>query len=376
MLTLFGVLLVAGLVIGASLRVHAYLIDDLKPGDPILEELRWLEEAGFGVFQVNVFLRHAEDLPGHAPEMLYWTEELATFALADPLVLGVMSLPEFVREFGAAAGLDTGDVEVGPFDPRSPTSWTTASTRELLFLAELQGDDAIEDVHLGDGGVTQLVLYVEDAGSPRLSSFLRRLEERIEAVPPPSGTATVTGTVKLTQVFWDQMTARFLPGVLLSVLLVWLSLTWMFRSVRLGLLALLPNLFPLALLAGVMRLGGFDLKPSTAIVFAIAFGIVADDTIHFLGALAEFGERTSDIVAQLAGAVREVGPALVLSTLVVCAGFSALMASRFEALFLMGLFTALSALFAVAADLIGFPAVFRVVGRRLGAGALDRRSTP
>ena len=374
-ISIFAVILFGGLLLGAGLRVNALLIDDLKPGDPILEDLRWIEESGYGVFQVNVFLNHGEQ-PGHTPEMLQWTEDLQSFAQSDPVVLGAMTLPEFVRELGVVAGLDPGSPEIGPFDARAgPHRWTVENVRELLFLAELQGEDALEEVYVREDGVAQMILYVLDGGSSRLTPFLRRLEERIEAVPPPSGTAAVTGTVKLMQVFWDQMIARLLPGVLLSVVLVWVSLTWMFRSVRLGLLALLPNLFPLALLLGVMRLGGFDLKPSTAIVFSIAFGIVADDTIHFLGALASYRKRRVDLKTQLVEAVREVGPALILSTLVVCAGFSVLAASRFQALFLIGLLTAASALFAVGADLIGFPALLRLVARRPGLRSLLQEKT-
>ncbi len=125
-----------------------------------------------------------------------------------------------------------------------------------------------------------------------------------------------------------------------------------------------------------MRLGGFDLIPSTAIVFSIAFGIVADDTIHFLGALARYRKRSLDLKTQLVEAVREVGPALILSTLVVCAGFSALVASRFQALFLIGLLTATSALFAVGADLIGFPALLRLVARRPRLRSLLQEKSP
>ena len=84
-ISIFAVCLFGGLLLGAGLRVNALLIDDLKPGDPILEDLRWIEESGYGVFQVNVFLNHGEK-PGHSPEMLQWTEDLQSFAQSDPVV--------------------------------------------------------------------------------------------------------------------------------------------------------------------------------------------------------------------------------------------------------------------------------------------------
>ncbi|GMR12183.1 MAG: MMPL family transporter [Gemmatimonadota bacterium] len=365
--------LITGLVLGVGLRVEALLIDDLKPDDPILRDLRWIEDAGFGLFQVNVYLTDGNQ-PGHSQEMLRWIEDLQTFARSDPIVIGSMALPDFVRELGAAFGSDGQARASGNAGARATRlAWTTEEVRELLFLAELEGEDALEEVYVRQEGVGQVILYVRDSGSTHLSPFLTRLEDRLDSVPPPSGSAYVTGTVKLSQVLWDQLLARFLPGVLFSMILVWIAMAWMFRSVRLGLLALVPNVVPMVMLLGLMRVGGFDLKPSTVIVFAIAFGIVADDTIHFLGAVARRLRATSDIDAVLLGAVREVGPAIIITTAVVGGGFIALTASRFQALFLIGFLTAAAALFAVGADLVGFPALLRLVARRPWVRSLLQR---
>lgn len=368
--------LAGGVLLGAGLRVDTLLIDDLKPGDPILRDLRWIEDAGYGLFQVNVFLVEG-DQPGHSPEMLRWMDELQSFASSDPIVIGSTALPAFVRELGSFFGTDI------PSPPAhhaglglTPLELTTEEVRELLFLAELEGEDALEEVYVRREGVGQVILHIRDHGSTRISPFIERLEHRLVSVPPPAGEAYVTGTVKLATVLWDQLLSRFLPGLLFSVVLVWMAMAWMFRSAWLGLLALVPNLVPLAMLLGLMRLGGFDLKPSTAIVFAIAFGIVADDTIHFLGAVAGRLRTDKDVDSVLAHAMREVGPALVITTIVVCAGFSVLALSRFQALLLIGLLTGASAVFAVGADLIGFPALLRLVARHPRTRSLIQEKNP
>ena len=357
----FGLLLAVGLIAGSQLRVEAYIIDDLKERDPILEELRWIEDEGFGLFQINVYLDQESD-EGHSPEMLQWIEEFQAFVEEDPAVLGSVGLPQIVNELGTAYGTQP----VGS-DPTSEIGSAEVRTRreiaELLFLAELEDDDALRDVYLRDAGVGQMIILVKDQGSQVLSPLTARVEDRLQSHPPPTGRATATGTVKLTTVLWDQLISRFVPGIAFSILLVWLALSWMFRSVWLGLLAVVPNLVPLVLLLGLMGLGGFDLKPSNILVFAIAFGIVADDTIHFLGALARNLRSSNQIHAVLAQTIREVGPALVLVTVVVVAGFTALMASRFQALFLIGFLTASAAVLALLADLVGFPALLRIVAR-------------
>ena len=357
----FGLLLAVGLIAGSQLRVEAYIIDDLKERDTILEELRWIEDEGFGLFQINVYLDQESD-EGHSPEMLQWIEEFQAFVEEDPAVLGSVGLPQIVNELGTAYGTQP----VGS-DPTSEIGSAEVRTRreiaELLFLAELEDDDALRDVYLRDAGVGQMIILVKDQGSQVLSPLTARVEDRLQSHPPPTGRATATGTVKLTTVLWEQLISRFVPGIAFSIVLVWLALSWMFRSVWLGLLAVVPNLVPLVLLLGLMGLGGFDLKPSNILVFAIAFGIVADDTIHFLGALARNLRSSNQIHAVLAQTIREVGPALVLVTVVVVAGLTALMASRFQALFLIGLLTASAAVLALLADLVGFPALLRIVAR-------------
>jgi predicted RND superfamily exporter protein len=183
--------------------------------------------------------------------------------------------------------------------------------------------------------------------------------------------------VKLSQVLWDRLVSQFLPGIVLSITLVWAALAWMFRSARVGAIALIPNLVPLVLLLGIMRLGGFDLKPSTLIVFAIAFGIIADDTIHLLGALSRNLGRAPDVDAALARSVREVGVALIVTTVAVGAGFLVLAASRFQVLFLVGVLTATAAVLALVADLLAFPALLRILSRREGVrAALSSASGP
>lgn len=357
----FVLLLVVGLVAGSQLRVEAYIIDDLNERDTILEELRWVESEGFGLFQINVYLAQEGD-EGHSPEMLQWIEEFQAFVEEDSAVLGSIGLPEIVNELGTAYGAQPVGSDAARGIDRSERR-TREEITELLFLAELEDDDALRDVYLRDAGVGQLIVFVKDEGSPVLSPLATRVEDRLETYPPPTGQATATGTVMLTTVLWEQLISSFAPGIVFSIVLVWLALSWMFRSVRLGLLAVVPNLVPLVLLLGLMAFGGFDLKPSNILVFAIAFGIVADDTIHFLGALARNLRSSDQIQAVLAQTVQEVGPALILVTLVVIAGFSALMASRFQALFLIGFLTASAAVLALLADLVGFPALLRIVAR-------------
>ncbi|NIN71754.1 MAG: MMPL family transporter [Gemmatimonadetes bacterium] len=141
-------------------------------------------------------------------------------------------------------------------------------------------------------------------------------------------------------------------------------MSFMFHSLRHGLLALIPNFFPLLVLLAVMKIAGFALKPSTILVCSISFGLAVDDTIHVLSRFRRAMGEGLRLRTALQTAVRDTGPAILMTTLIVSAGFSLLMGSRFEVLFLVGFMTIVSAIAAVTADLFVFPAIIAAAWRR------------
>jgi hypothetical protein len=329
----FAVVAVVAAGLASTLRIDTYLVDDLKEETRIKRDVRWIERSGFGLFQTNLFVRaDAERLT--ASETLAWMERFQRFVESEPIVLDSYGLPDVVRstESSRYSTISTGAV--------AASSWLLAP----------------------EEGAAQVVVAVRDAGSRETLAFFDRVEEHLADDPPPHGRADVTGTVRMAHTFSFHVLRSFGPSILLALGLIWLVMCALFRSVRMGLVAMVPNLFPLVTLAGAMALLGVPLKPSTILVFSIAFGIAVDDSIHLMSRYTQLmaGGRRSG--RALRGALRETGPALVMSTVVVSAGFSLLLLSHFELLYLLGLLTALTAISALAADLLVFPALVALVG--------------
>lgn len=323
----FGIVTIAGLALASRLPIDTYLVDDLKDGTSIKQDLGWVQNAGFGLFQTNLFVRADADSLLR-PEMVDWMERFQRFVEKDPLVIHTYGLPNVRR----------------------------AAQVPLQGVA-----DAIPaSIYRPDRGAAQVVVTVKDAGSLVTLPFLNRVDDYLRRDPPPSGTADLTGTVRMADTFSFQVLRSFGPSIVLALLLIWLVMAVLFRSLRMGLVAMVPNLFPLVTLAGVMALLGVSLKPSTILVFSIAFGIAVDDSIHLMSRFNQLVARGRMKGRALRGALRETGSALVMSTVVVTAGFSLLM--RFEILFLLGLLTATTALAALAADLLMFPALIDLAG--------------
>lgn len=348
----FAVLVLVALGLALSLRVDTYLIDDLKRGAGVRRDLIWLEDNGFGIYRVVVFLRQGEERPLHDPEILQWMEGFQRFVAGQRVVVNSFALTDLVRPLRAAV-----------LDGASGLPATVAEASQLVLLGQFHDADFFADLYREPAGEAQIVVTVRDAGSQVMLPFLASVDRYLNENPPPGASAVSTGTVKLIQNYSARVLQNFAPSLGIAVVLILVVMSFMFRSLRYGLLSLVPNLFPLVAVLAVMKIAGFALKPSTVLVCSIAFGLAVDDTIHMLS---RFRSGLDSGLARrdaLAASVGDAGPAIVMTTVVVCAGFAPLVASRFEVLFLVGLMTMVSAIAALAIDLFVFPAIVSTCAR-------------
>lgn len=343
----------AGVLLGLGLRVNTLLIDDIKPSTAIMRDIHWIESHGFGLFQLAVHVRTRGE-PLHRPAAMAWMERLREYLRHEPLVISTFAPPDLVTPLERALERDGGDGGAPP---------STEKAAQLLLLLEMDDPGLVRSLYAQSEGEAQVIATVHDAGSVVLQPFLDRVNAYLGAHPFPDGEAVATGTVTMIQAFTARLLRNLWPSVVLAMILIAACVVRMFRSLKLGVLAILPNLFPLAVLLGAMRLGGFAVKPSTILVFSVAFGIAVDNSIHLLGRFLDARQRTPLIERAIAEALEAAGPALVMNTVVVVGGFAVLMASHFQVLFLIGLMTLVSALAALAANLFAFPAVLAVALR-------------
>jgi predicted RND superfamily exporter protein len=148
------------------------------------------------------------------------------------------------------------------------------------------------------------------------------------------------------------------------VLIVAMIMGFIYRSFSMVLISIIPNIFPLIAIAGIMGFTGIELKTSTSIIFTIAFGIAVDDTIHLLGKFKfELMKGRSKIYA-LKRAYLTTGKAMILTTLILCSGFLLLVFSSFMGTFHMGLLLCITLMVALVADLTLLPVLILLFYRK------------
>ncbi len=165
----------------------------------------------------------------------------------------------------------------------------------------------------------------------------------------------LTGTAELIDKNNSNVAKGMMLGLLAAFAIVAIIMAILYKSLPMVLVALVPNLLPILMIGGLMGLSGIDLKVSTAIIFTIAFGIAVDDTIHFMSKLNLELRKGKSILYAIKSTYLSTGKAIIVTSLILCAGFLSLITSSFLGTFYVGLLISLTLLFAVLSDLLLLP---------------------
>ena len=165
----------------------------------------------------------------------------------------------------------------------------------------------------------------------------------------------ITGTAHLIDKNLKYMSTSLIRGLIISILIVAMIIGLIYKSSSILVISIITNLIPLIFIAGIMGYFGIDLKTSTSIVFTIAFGIAVDDTIHFLGKFKYELMKGRTKMYALKRTYLTTGKAMILTTLILCAGFLLLIFSSFLGTFHMGLLLCITLFVALIADITILP---------------------
>ena len=143
-------------------------------------------------------------------------------------------------------------------------------------------------------------------------------------------------------------------------------MAWMFSSYKMVLISLIPNIIPLLITGAIMGFFGIALKPSTILVFSIAFGISVDDTIHYLAKYRqELIYNKGAIRTSVFAALKETGVSMLYTSVVLFFGFFIFIASDFGGTVALGLLVSITLLIAMLSNLLLLPALLLTYEKKL-----------
>ena len=205
----------------------------------------------------------------------------------------------------------------------------------------------------------RISLRIADISTSKMDSIFEHLTPQINKIfDNEKYDVTVTGT---TIVFLNG--AKFLLrnlilSLFLVIVLISIFMAWMFNSFRMVVVSIIPNLIPLFLTGAIMGYFGIALKPSTILVFSIAFGISVDDTIHFLAKYRqELLVNNWNIRKSVFSALQETGVSMFYTSVVLFFGFFIFVASDFGGTIALGLLVSITLMIAMLSNLLLLPAL-------------------
>lgn len=351
-----GIIVISVLVMIVSifglmqLKSNNFLMDDLKASEPLKVDFNYLDEhyGGIRPFELAVIIND-DDKTVWDKDILQTIDSVETY-LQD--VYGVTIKNSLVRMLkimnrSSHAGLKE--------YYKLPTKKRKLKQHRRGLRLIQKGEfiktfvDSTEKRTRINGTIPDLGNSVVIAKNEKLEEYLKskNMEGKIHF--------QVTGTAHLIDKNLKYMSFSLVKGLAVSVLIVALIIGFIYRSATILVISIITNLIPLVFIAGVMGYLGIDLKTSTSIIFTIAFGIAVDDTIHFLGKFKyELMKGKSKIYA-LKRTYLTTGKAMILTTLILCAGFLLLVFSSFLGTFNMGLLLCITLFVALIADITILP---------------------
>lgn len=209
------------------------------------------------------------------------------------------------------------------------------------------------------GQFGRITTYMKDIKTSRMEEIETDLIESINKIFPKDRYGVqITGKSLLFLKGTKYLINNLILSLSLAILLIALFMAFLFRSFKMILISLIPNLLPLIITAGVMGFTGIPLKPSTILVFSIAFGISVDDTIHFLAKYRqELIANGWKINKAVFAALRETGISMFYTSIVLFFGFSVFMSSNFGGTQALGGLVAVTLMMAMLANLILLPSL-------------------
>lgn len=386
-LALAGAVVIGSAWSGRNVVVNSYMIETYDEGHPTIETMRMVENHLGGFISLDISL--TADEPGRFRDPLVYRHiaDAEAFALEQDSVLFTRSYVDLQQEVYAnlRRRAELRD-ELPSLDENG-----RRRIRRVERLSRRVADMLDYDAYItGDGQRARVLIRMRDIGTRRALELIDRLETKLaELFPPDSGvTFRLTGDAYINAKAMDGFIRDLFYALLGASVVVFAIIAILFGSMRIGLIAIPPNMTPLIVTLGYMGLRGYDMTAGNVIVFAISLGVAVDDTIHFLSRFREEAKRTDDTAVNIRRAFRSTGRAIVLTTVLIVSGLAILHGSDFVPTRRFAELTSVTMAAALFGDLFLLPACLMLFwkkssrfARRDGAeapqkGAATRKLTP
>jgi len=355
-----------------QIKAIGYIVDDLPRDNAIYTDLKFIEQKFKGVmpFEINIDARK----PGQAltPEILSKIKKTEKF---------IAKYPEFTQGLSI---LTATKYLYQVYRGGDPKYYILPGIDELSklkdFQSSLNGKDNLFSGFIDkERRFTRLSFQMKDAGTvrtkelyniiqPKVDSIFRTDSETGEILAPDSPKAfkaEITGNAIINSFQNEYLQINLIESTITAIVLICILMAFLFRSWKMVLISTLPSLIPIVITAGLMGLFEIALKPSTILIFSIAFGISSDGTVYFLTRYKEeFLKNSMDIKKSVQMTIQNTGVSMFYTAMILFFGFFIFTASTFKGTQALGILVSITLLMAMICNLILLPSFLMTMNKK------------
>jgi predicted RND superfamily exporter protein len=336
------------------------LTDDLPQDDHVVQDLHYVEENFRGVMPFEI------GIDALKPGMV---SKSSTLKRIDKLNKLFADYPEFGKPMSIVEGIKfTKQAYYGG----NPEKYDLVKGNEKLFIKKYldntKGNSNMLKPYVDSTGqFARVSVPMKDVGSIEMDSLIASLTPKIlEIFPEGKFNIQLTGPGVVYLRGTKYLVKNLLQSLALAILIIAGLMAILFKSYRMIMMSILVNLIPLVVTGAMMGFFGIPLKPSTILVFSIAFGISIDDTIHFLAKYRQELENCEwDLKPAVIDSIKETGVSMMYTSIILFFGFGVFASSQFGGTQALGILTSLTLIVAMIVNLVLLPSLLLTMGKQL-----------
>ena len=344
-----------------QLKVDSNFVEIIKKGLPLRDAYTIVDDYMGGTSNMEVMVDFKKEDALKDPDVLFAMESLQQFMEKDEnnRVVRTMSLVNVVKNSFKALNEDNPDKYIIPSEP--------AVLRQVLFLFENANPKDRNRLVSDDYSRARIGLNSINVGSIEALAIMENIQafidKRFQGLKQtyPDLNITLTGNMALLAIMLDYIAWAQIKSFGLALVVISIILFIVLGSLKAGLVALAPNLFPILTTFGLMGYFKIPLDADTLLIAPIIIGLAVDDTIHFLTHFRIEMEKSKDITIGVIKSIREAGQAISFTSLILSAGFLVFILSFHNGLSHFGIFASIAIMTALMCDLFLLPALCKVL---------------
>lgn len=355
-----GLLLILSFWGISKIEVVSKMADDIPKGSRMLSDLRYMEEKLGGTMPFEILVATKDSSKVLKPRVIKDIARLQdSIRVKYPEISRTLSISDFAKFTRQS------------FNGGAASEYDVPSKSEFTFIGPYLKNSNIESKgkfskNLTDSSQqkTRISGNIKDIGSLEMKYVVNRLQIDIDSIFDKSKyDVHITGTTRIYIKGNTYLISNLIQSLVLTLFLIGVLMWLTFRTLRGVILSIVPNILPLLMVAGFMGFAGIPLKPSTALVFSIVFGISIDNTIHFLVAYRRHRRHGLQSANAVTATYNNTGLSMIYTSSILFAGFIIFIASAFGATQVLGYLMGGTLLVALFSNLLFLPALVLDFGK-------------